>query len=192
MIYQKKPIKVEAFQLGYQDIPLWFQGAIKDNFVSNIDAFLASANETIKIKTLEGVMTAQQGDWIIKGVKGEIYPCKDEIFKATYEFVNLRHIKVGDDLAGKMVYIDETNYLGNIAEDIIVVDENHKIVTEKDANGNISKMTLIDTNDSTGEVIPFYENGKRVSDRVLIPETFGTVTEIKENSIAYDILQIDG
>lgn len=192
MIYQKKPVRVEAFQLGYQDIPLWFQGAIKDNFVSNIDAFLASANETIKIRTLEGVMTAQQGDWIIKGVKGEIYPCKDEIFKATYEFVNLRHIKVGDDLAGKMVYIDETNYLGNIAEDIIVVDENHKIVTEKDANGNISKMTLIDTNDSTGEVIPFYENGKRVSDRVLIPKTFGTVTEIKENSIAYEILKIEG
>lgn len=192
MIYQKKPVRVEAFQLGYQDIPLWFQGAIKDNFVSNIDAFLASANETIKIKTLEGIMTAQQGDWIIKGVKGEIYPCKDEIFKATYEFVNLRHIKVGDDLAGKMVYIDETNYLGNIAEDIIVVDENHKIVTEKDANGNISKMTLIDTNDSTGEVIPFYENGKRVSDRVLIPETFDTVTEIKENSIAYEILKIEG
>lgn len=192
MVYKKIPCSVECFRFGYDPIPQWMQAQIRANNISNIDAFLEGVNETIKIRTLEGVMTAQQGDWIIKGVKGEIYPCKDEIFKATYEFVNLRHIKVGDDLAGKMVYIDETNYLGNIAEDIIVVDENHKIVTEKDINGNISKMTLIDTNDSTGEVIPFYENGKRVSDRVLIPETFGTVTEIKENSIAYEILKIEG
>ena len=192
MYYRRVPCDVECFRLGYDPIPQWMQAQIRANNISNIDAFLEGVNETIKIRTLEGVMTAQQGDWIIKGVKGEIYPCKDEIFKATYEFVNLRHIKVGDDLAGKMVYIDETNYLGNIAEDIIVVDENHKIVTEKDINGNISKMTLIDTNDGTGEVIPFYENGKRVSDRVLIPETFGTVTEIKENSIAYEILKIEG
>jgi len=37
------------------------------------------------IKTLEGEMTAAPGDWIIKGVKGEIYPCKPDIFWATYE-----------------------------------------------------------------------------------------------------------
>ena len=78
--YMKKPVVVSSFQLGYQDMPLWFQEAIADNKVNNIDAFLASANETIKIKTLEGIMTAQKGDWIIRGVKGEIYPCKDDIF----------------------------------------------------------------------------------------------------------------
>lgn len=190
MIYQKKPVQVEAFQLGYQDIPLWFQGAIKDNFVSNIDAFLSSANETIKIKTLEGIMTAQHGDWIIRGIKGEIYPCKDEIFRATYDFVTLSHVKVGDELAGKFVYIDEINYLGTVAEDVVVADENHKIVTEKDENGNITKMTLIDTNEATGETIKLYENGKRTMDRVLIPETFGAITTIKEDSIAYEILKI--
>jgi len=37
------------------------------------------------IETLEGVMTATAGDWIIKGVKGEFYPCKPDIFEATYE-----------------------------------------------------------------------------------------------------------
>ena len=40
------------------------------------------------IITLEGTMTAEPGDWIITGVKGERYPCKDDIFRATYEAIN--------------------------------------------------------------------------------------------------------
>lgn len=191
MIYQKKPVKIESFRLGYEDIPLWFQNAIKDNFVSNIDAFLQAANETIKIKTLEGTMTAQKGDWIIKGIQGEIYPCKDEIFRETYDLVNLMHIKIGDDLSGQIIYIGETSYLGKDIEDIIVVDDNHKIVTEKDVDGNVTKMTLKDNNEDSGLTIPLYENGKRTMDRVLVPETFGIVTGIKENSIAYEILKIE-
>ena len=42
---------------------------------------------TLDIPTLEGVMTASPGDWIIKGVAGEFYPCKSDIFEATYERV---------------------------------------------------------------------------------------------------------
>jgi hypothetical protein len=42
---------------------------------------------TLQIPTLEGMMTAQPGDYIIRGVKGEIYPCKPDIFEATYEAV---------------------------------------------------------------------------------------------------------
>ena len=41
--------------------------------------------EEIYIETLEGTMKADKGDWIIKGVKGEIYPCKPDVFKMTYE-----------------------------------------------------------------------------------------------------------
>jgi hypothetical protein len=44
-------------------------------------------NRYIQIQTLEGVMEASVGDWIIKGVKGEFYPCKPDIFKMTYEEV---------------------------------------------------------------------------------------------------------
>lgn len=167
------------------------QEAIADNKVSNISAFLEAANEVIKIKTLEGIMTAQKGDWIIRGIKGEIYPCKDEIFRETYDFVNLTHIKVGDNLADKMLYIDEINYLGILPEDIVVIDENHKIVTEKDADGKITKMKLIDTNEDSGEIMMLYDNGKRVQDRILIPKTFGEVTKIQEDSIAYEILKIE-
>lgn len=43
--------------------------------------------QVIKIETLEGVMDASIGDWIIKGVNGEFYPCKPDIFEKTYEAV---------------------------------------------------------------------------------------------------------
>ncbi|MCG2963705.1 hypothetical protein KZ308_28620, partial [Escherichia coli] len=42
-------------------------------------------SDSYDIETLEGTMTAQHGDWIIKGVQGEFYPCKPDIFKQTYE-----------------------------------------------------------------------------------------------------------
>jgi hypothetical protein len=45
----------------------------------------AEQNGTVTITTLEGVMRADPGDWIIRGVKGEFYPCKPDIFEATYE-----------------------------------------------------------------------------------------------------------
>jgi hypothetical protein len=41
----------------------------------------------MKIRTLEGEMTGSKDDWIIKGVKGEFYPCKPDIFEATYELI---------------------------------------------------------------------------------------------------------
>lgn len=47
-------------------------------------------SEWISIPTLEGVMRADVGDWIIRGVKGEFYPCKPDVFEATYELVGKR------------------------------------------------------------------------------------------------------
>ena len=44
-------------------------------------------DEELEIETLEGVMKANKGDWIIKGVKGELYPCKPDVFDMTYEEV---------------------------------------------------------------------------------------------------------
>jgi len=48
-------------------------------------AFQHEAREPVTIHTLEGDMTAMPGDWIVSGVEGETYPCKDRIFRATYE-----------------------------------------------------------------------------------------------------------
>ena len=92
--YIKTPIEIEAIQLT------------KDNIIEVFD-FLDEANykETksaeeledfsqmmlkqgyIEIETLEGMMIANFGDYIIKGIKGEFYPCKPDIFQATYEEV---------------------------------------------------------------------------------------------------------
>lgn len=49
--------------------------------------FIAHPAPFLRITTLEGVITASAGDWIIKGVQGEFYPCKPDIFAATYEEV---------------------------------------------------------------------------------------------------------
>ena len=80
----KKPIVIEAFRwTGDQDQtedPLWAIEAIKNGSV-----FFEGG--LMKIITLEGIMTAERGDYVIKGIKGEIYPCKPDIFELTYEQV---------------------------------------------------------------------------------------------------------
>lgn len=82
--FKKKPVVIEAVQ---------FTDANKDvafNFVqgNRYADFDAEGNPVLKIQTLEGMMTASLGDWIIKGVSGEYYPCKPEIFTETYDFVD--------------------------------------------------------------------------------------------------------
>jgi len=76
--FKKKPVVIEAVQ---------FTGTL-DNFVE-LAAFMGSEtfinDGKIEIDTLEGVMTASKGDWIIKGVQGEFYPCKPDIFEQTYD-----------------------------------------------------------------------------------------------------------
>ena len=80
--YRKKPIVIEAVQYDGDnefDIKDWAQGAITSPFTYGKNP------PKLEIKTLEGVMTANIGDWIIKGVAGEFYPCKPDVFAATYE-----------------------------------------------------------------------------------------------------------
>ena len=75
--FRKKPVVIEAWQFtgldGVRSAPSWV--IAQDRIGSN----------SLFIKTLEGVMEASPGDWIIRGVAGEIYPCKPGIFAATYE-----------------------------------------------------------------------------------------------------------
>lgn len=86
MRYRKKPVEVDAIQLKY---------TIKDfsEFVKFINCKytleIDGNGEYVVIDTLEGKMKAYEGDYIIRGVAGEFYPCKPDIFKQTYE-------KVGD------------------------------------------------------------------------------------------------
>lgn len=80
MKYRKKPIVIEAFKWGLEDPPRWWLDAKYITVgVGNGNAF---------IPTLEGIHEAKRGDMIIQGIKGEIYPCKPDIFEATYEEVS--------------------------------------------------------------------------------------------------------
>ena len=83
--YRKKPVIIEAVHLAALNtdatiaIPTWFMLAVASGIIKQ-----STTGEAI-VTTLEGDMLAGNTDWIIKGVQGELYPCKDEIFKATYE-----------------------------------------------------------------------------------------------------------
>lgn len=83
--FRKKPVVIEAVQWLNRKIicppgPEWFVKAEEDKTIR-------LRGDMLDIKTLEGVMTAKPGDWIIRGVKGELYPCKDDIFQMTYEYL---------------------------------------------------------------------------------------------------------
>ena len=89
----KKPVIIEAFQftweiaIGREDAPDWFYEAFEKEKirVSYTDKIVNSHYATIE--TLEGNMTANANDFIIKGINGELYPCKPDIFEKTYELV---------------------------------------------------------------------------------------------------------
>jgi hypothetical protein len=85
--FRKKPVVIQAFQLG-DDIPDWFMDKVTTNdVVLHLERGIPTSGHA-EIKTLEGVMRADVGDFVIQGVKGEIYPCKPDIFQATYEEVS--------------------------------------------------------------------------------------------------------
>lgn len=83
MKYRKKPVIVEAFRLGHDPFPEWLMEPNWKSIVSVI--YEARGEYTVEIVTPEGKMTAYNGDYIIRGVAGEIYPCKPDIFEMTYE-----------------------------------------------------------------------------------------------------------
>lgn len=80
MKFRKKPIVIEAFRYNVDPRPDWFMDKVSDMSITTRETFCA-------IQTLEGQMIGTVGDWIIKGIKGEVYPCKPDIFEATYEAV---------------------------------------------------------------------------------------------------------
>lgn len=80
--FRKRPVEIEAIRVGdgpYKKAAEWCGGTIITSDGRRVVGIL--------IKTLEGDMLANLGDWIIRGVKGEHYPCKPDVFDATYERV---------------------------------------------------------------------------------------------------------
>lgn len=80
--YMKRPVVIEAVQwTGVNPIEVaeFLQTGLNRTYE------ISSVTNTVKIETLEGTMIASKYDYIIKGIKGEFYPCKPEIFNETYE-----------------------------------------------------------------------------------------------------------
>jgi len=88
-LYRKRPVVIEAVPVSdlvaelFQRQQLWPGWAV-EAFESGV---LQVGEHSVQIKTLEGEMVGEGSDWIIRGVKGELYPCKPDILAATYEAV---------------------------------------------------------------------------------------------------------
>ena len=89
MRFRKKPVEIEAMQVPLLLVErnmLDKREQLDDWLLANSgDRKVRYVGDNVEIETLEGTMTAQPGDWIIKGVAGELYPCKPDIFAQTYE-----------------------------------------------------------------------------------------------------------
>ena len=80
--FRKRPVEIDAHPLPLGgDMPSWLSMAVASGRVR-------AHGEGAKIETLEGLLTAAPGDWIIRGVKGELYSCKPDVFALTYEAVD--------------------------------------------------------------------------------------------------------
>lgn len=86
--YRKKPVVIEAIQFregNFQEILNFSLGKAKRRIAYEGNTLIET--NTIDISTLEGVMNATEGDYIIKGIENEFYPCKPNIFEKSYELV---------------------------------------------------------------------------------------------------------
>lgn len=81
--FRKKPVEIEAMRATYEsidEVEQWVEASGTETSASGCGGFY--------IHTLEGDMLASIGDWIIRGVQGEFYPCKPDIFAQTYDEVD--------------------------------------------------------------------------------------------------------
>lgn len=93
--FRNKPVAIEAIRcreahrmmaLDWKALPEWFQNAYEGKNKAGVQTIVGvNRPPSLDIVTIEGIMRADLDDWIICGVKGEIYPCKPDIFEATYE-----------------------------------------------------------------------------------------------------------
>lgn len=87
--YRKKPVVIDAVQyagdgnmVNRGEVPPWIWDAFQVGTL-----YATDGGDPLKIQTLEGDLTVSPKDWIVRGVKGEIYPCKPDVFEVTYEGV---------------------------------------------------------------------------------------------------------
>lgn len=120
---RKKPIIVDVWQLGSEPIPLWAQEARTENQGIEPDEF-SEKNGCYHIGTWEGLMTAHEGDYLIKGVEGELWAVQKDIFEKTYEILDEGFYVCSSD---DEIYI---NFDKDVGEDYAHILNNHKEESE--------------------------------------------------------------
>lgn len=112
--YRKKPVAIEAVQLDSdnRDAVLEWVNGNGGQAIRIYASMAARPTGSILIHTLEGDMRADPGDWIIRGVKGELYPCKPDIFEATYEPA------LSSDHQGGRGHVDDVRERGGVAPEL--------------------------------------------------------------------------
>ena len=136
--FVKKPVVIEAIQYNGENIE-----AIEDFIGKKLSTVLASdVDVKLIIPTLEGYMKALKGDYIIKGIKGEFYPCKPDVFKEIYSLVTEKstveknELTFGEKAVGLPFNPSNDNKVSLakqlIADAIDLLEEDHK---EKTFNG---------------------------------------------------------
>ena len=92
MRFRKKPVEIEAMRfdgLNTEELLDWIEPHFAESPAEDVGGTVIDPSESelayFTIETMEGMMRADPGDWIIRGVQGEFYPCKPDIFTETYE-----------------------------------------------------------------------------------------------------------
>lgn len=88
MMFRKKPVIVEAFRTGWD----YDHDCMIMQWCGGVFHSLEDDDSLFEIPTPEGYMKVRSGDWVIKGVHGEFYPCKPDIFAETYERVETKDV----------------------------------------------------------------------------------------------------
>jgi hypothetical protein len=128
--FRKKPLVIEAWRwtgdpkIAASSPPEWLVDAInKEGAPNTTPGMVMRIGDQLHIATLEGVVVARPGDWVIRGIKGELYPCKPAIFDSTYAPAQQasKVIEEGLEAAQRIISIDEggpedeVEYLDSVA-----------------------------------------------------------------------------
>ena len=114
MEYRKNPVVIEAFRYAMDSRPDWFDTKVTSNeIITYVGTDIRDSSQYYcEIKTLEGIMRGNCGDYIIKGVQGEVYPCKPDIFEMTYEIASTSsQTEISDEEIEK--WVASTPYYGH-------------------------------------------------------------------------------
>jgi hypothetical protein len=113
MEYRKKPVVIEAFRYAMDSRPDWFDTKVTSNeIITYVGTDIRDSSQYYcEIKTLEGIMRGNCGDYIIKGVQGEVYPCKPDIFEMTYEIASTSsQTEISDEEVEQMLFHHSNEY----------------------------------------------------------------------------------